>query len=208
MPLPTVDAAARNRHSLTPTEGVSLGNQAGPRGLDGASSFAAAALDRQAGLFIWIVTVGLVAVAAIVFYAGFVSPPPNAPAIVSWLAGTMIVGPVFAPVLLLGGLPTEFVVHGDELVIKRRWRREKRLRHTGRAERFPDGDELRRRNMYGTGSPMFSSLVTATTDLPDGKVYYALTDRDRVVLVHGTAGPILVSPADPDGFQERVGQST
>ena len=62
--------------------------------------------------------------------------------------------------------------------------------------------------MYGTGSPTFNSIVTSTMGLPEGKVYFALTDRDRVVLVHGSKGPILVSPADPEGFQQWIERSS
>lgn len=172
---------------------------------DSGKTFSAAGLDSDARrrLLVFIVFSGLVSVGMLYLLLSDMTPtdgPTWAPVLLLAVA----VGFPLIPLFYIGGFPTDFVVEGDVLRIKKRWRSDRELRHEGRAELFNDAGALRRRKFYGSGRPHFSSIVTATTDLPGGKVYFALTDRDRAVLVHGVDGPVVVSPAEPAAFVEAV----
>lgn len=170
------------------------------------STYAAAAMDGHARRFFAAAVVLCHALAVFLLWVA-VTRSSEGPWYAWLLFGIAIVAVAMIPWRLLAGMPTEYAVDDERVVVRRRWSPSKSFVHQRRAERFRDADGLRRRRMYGSGSPTFSSILTATTDLPDGKVYFALTDRDRAVVVHRPDGPLLVSPSDVDGFLQAVNQA-
>lgn len=165
--------------------------------------FSSAALDARARGALSVVATLCVLVAGLMTYSGLDALGEEA----GWIPFAALAVASFAlatPFVLLSGLPTEYVLDGGTIRILRRWRPDRVFQHEGQAERFLDGASLKAKNLYGSGRPMFSSLVSATTDLPGGRLYFALTDRDRCVLIFTTDGSLLVSPSDPDSLVSAI----
>ena len=144
--------------------------------------FASAAIDGQAKAMLVIVTLVCLMVAGLMTYTA-IGALGDEPAWVPIVSFGVAAASMLIPFGLMSGLPTEYVLDAKTVQIVRRWRPTRAFRHEGRAERFLDGASLKAKNLYGSGRPMFASIISATTDLPGGRLCYALTDRDRCVLV-------------------------
>lgn len=165
--------------------------------------FAAADLDRDIRVRLIVLAVIMVPFAVlsvILVVAVFKQEGAVAAATVSLpcLVGALV------PFGIVGRLPTGFVVEGVVLHVHTRWLWTNSFRHLGRAEVFQDADALRRRRFFSSGRPRFNAVVTRTMGLPKGKVYFALTDRRRAVLVRSRGRTVFVSPADPEAFCRAV----